>query len=102
MTTLPNRTDPSFEMYYDGVDASRFGLGGASRRTALSGVLMDFTDDEVVSTSSLLKVPNPANSSIFATHGTDAMTHSIRVKSAAGTSYFIMCTSTATNRGGTS
>ncbi len=102
MTALPRRTDPSFAMYYDGIEASRFGLGGKSRRTALSGVLMSFTDSEVASTSSLLRVPNPSNSTIFAAHGTDAMTHSIRIKSAAGTSYFLMVTATATNRGGAS
>jgi len=42
----------------------------------------------------------PANGSIFATHDTDitGMTHSIRIIDSAGTAYYVVCTTTATNR----
>jgi len=42
----------------------------------------------------------PSNSTVFATHTTQTMTHSIRIIDSAGTPYFIMCTNAATNRGG--
>lgn len=46
----------------------------------------------------LLNIPAPANGSIFATHTTQTMTHSIRIISG-GTNYYIMCTTATTNRG---
>ena len=45
-------------------------------------------------------IPAASNSTIFATHTTQAMSHSIRIVDAAGTPYYIMCTNAATNRGG--
>jgi hypothetical protein len=44
------------------------------------------------------EIPTASNGTLFAAHVTDAMSHSIRIKSAAGTTYYIMCTATATNR----
>lgn len=50
--------------------------------------------------SNLLRLPSaPSNGTIFATHTTDAMTHSIRIIDSAGTAYYVMCTTTADNRG---
>lgn len=46
----------------------------------------------------LLEIPAASNGTIFAAHGTDAMTHSIRIRNASGTAYYIMCTATGTNR----
>jgi hypothetical protein len=43
-----------------------------------------------------------SNSTIFATHTTQTMTHSIRIIDDDGTPYFIMCCDAATNRGGAS
>lgn len=48
--------------------------------------------------ANLMNVPNAANGTIFAAHGTDAMTHSLQILSADGTPYWIMCTSTDANR----
>lgn len=96
---LPSRNSPTIEMYYDGIDASRFGVGSKAARTALGTALLRFTDAEVTAASArLLELPNVTNGSIFAAHTTQTMTHSIRFKTAAGTDYYIMCTNAATNR----
>lgn len=58
------------------------------------------TDSGAVALGRLLNIPAASNSTIFATHTTQTMTHSIRITDAAGTPYFIMCTNAATNRGG--
>jgi hypothetical protein len=51
--------------------------------------------------NNLMVLPSTAsNSTVFATHTTQAMSHSIRIIDSAGTPYFIMCASAATNRGG--
>jgi hypothetical protein len=47
-----------------------------------------------------LSVPNVASGGVLAAHTTDAVTHSIRIQSADGTNYYIMCTTTVTNRTG--
>lgn len=46
----------------------------------------------------LLQIPAASNGTIFAAHTTQAMSHSIRIRDAAGTAYYIMCTNAATNR----
>lgn len=48
----------------------------------------------------LFVTPDVASGGVLAVHITDAMTHSIRVKSADGTLYYIMATTTVTNRTG--
>lgn len=48
----------------------------------------------------LTVVPTVASGGVLAVHVTDAMTHSIRIKSAAGTNYYLMATTTITNRTG--
>lgn len=46
----------------------------------------------------LLQIPAASNGTIFAAHTTQTMTHSIRIRDAANTAYYIMCTNAATNR----
>ena len=46
----------------------------------------------------LLQIPEASNGTIFAAHTTQAMTHSIRIRDAAGTAYYVMVTNAATNR----
>jgi hypothetical protein len=72
----------------------------ASAVTPPSGscFFMRFTNSGSVAIPDLAQVPTASNGTIFAAHGTDAMTHSLRIRSAAGTVYYIMCTATATNR----
>lgn len=48
--------------------------------------------------ANLMMIPAPVNGSIFAAHTTQTMTQSIRILSAAGTAYYVMCTDAATNR----
>jgi hypothetical protein len=57
-----------------------------------------FTNSDSVLVSNLLNIPNAANGSIFAAHITQTMTHSIRIRSADGTAYYVMVTNAATNR----
>jgi hypothetical protein len=56
-------------------------------------------DTSTTKIGNLMNIPVPSNGTIFATHTTQVMSHSIRIVSAAGTSYYVMCTDTATNRG---
>lgn len=46
----------------------------------------------------LLQIPAASNGTIFAAHTTQTMTHSIRIRDANGTAYYVMCTNAATNR----
>lgn len=46
------------------------------------------------------QVPTVASGGVLAIHITDAMTHSIRIRSVAGTLYYLMATTTVTNRTG--
>lgn len=58
-----------------------------------------FTNSGSVSLSNLFVLPSaPSNGTIFAAHVTDAMTHSIRVIGPTGTAYYLMATTTVTNR----
>jgi hypothetical protein len=64
-----------------------------------SHAFMRFTNSGAVALSNLFEVPNASNGTIFATHTTQAMTHSLKIISANGTAYYVMCTNAATNRG---
>lgn len=75
---------------------SNFGTGNTVPSTA---AFIRITDLTAVKMPALLNVPAAANGTIFATHVTDAMSHSIRCVTAAGTVFYIMCTTTASNRG---
>jgi hypothetical protein len=102
-------------------NAARFTLGAAAESRSLTGTLaavqldsdlgagntppataafLRVTDTGAVKLGKLLNIPAPSNSTIFATHTTQTMTHSIRIVDENGTPYFIMCTNAATNRGG--
>lgn len=60
-----------------------------------------FSDVGTTVLNNLMVLPSTAsNSTVFATHTTQAMSHSIRIIDSAGTPYYIMCASAATNRGG--
>lgn len=59
---------------------------------------MRVTNSGVGKWANLLEIPAAANGTMFAAHTTQTMTHSIRIKDAAGTSYYVMCCSAATNR----
>lgn len=101
-------------------NAGRFTLGAAAASRTLSGALSSLqldsdvgtgntlptihgflrvTDSGAVRLSNLAVVPAAANGTLFATHTTQAMTHSLRIIDAAGTAFYIMCTNAATNRG---
>lgn len=53
-----------------------------------------------VAVKKLLKLPTVASGGMLAAHVTDAMTHSIRCVDDAGTVFYIMATTTASNRTG--
>lgn len=58
------------------------------------------TDSGSVRVNNLFNLPVAANSTLVATHTTDAMTHSVKCVLANGTAVYLMATTTATNRGG--
>ncbi len=58
-----------------------------------------FVDVGTVRMSNLAVIPVASNGTVFATHTTQGMTHSIRIVDENGTAYYIMCTNAATNRG---
>ena len=57
-------------------------------------------DTGAVAIKKLLRLPTVASGGLLAAHTTDAMTHSIRCVDDAGTVFYIMATTTATNRTG--
>lgn len=72
---------------------------GANNTMPAAHSYIRFSVTGSVALDNLLQLPSaPANGSIFAAHVTDAMSHSIRVIDSAGTAYYIMCTTTVTNR----
>ena len=58
------------------------------------------SDTGAVRINQLFNLPVAANSTLVATHTTDAITHSVRCVLANGTVVYLMATTTATNRGG--
>ncbi len=73
---------------------------GANNTVPATVAFIHVTDTGSVKIGHLLRLPAPSNSTIYATHTTQAMTHSIRIVADDGTPYYIMCTDAATNRGG--
>ena len=59
-----------------------------------------FVNLGVKKSNALFRVPDVAaeTAGLFCAHVTDAMTHSLRIVSESGTAYYIMCTTTVTNR----
>lgn len=63
-----------------------------------SAAAIRVTDSGTKVWDNLMVVPNAVTDGMFAEHQTDAMTHSLRCRTAAGTEFFVMCTTTETNR----
>ena len=57
-------------------------------------------DDGAVALKKLFRLPTVASAGLLAAHTTDAISHSIRCVDAAGTVFYIMCTTTSSNRTG--
>src|SRR3972149_6892258 len=70
---------------------------GANNTLPGANSFIRFADNGAVRITNLMDIPAPANGTVFATHTTEAMTHSIRVIAAGSTPYYIMCTNAATN-----
>ena len=73
---------------------------GASNTMPAIHAFIGFTNSGSVALSNLFCVPNVASGGILAAHVTDAVTHSIRIISADGTKYYLMATTTVSNRTG--
>lgn len=73
---------------------------GASNTVPASTAFISVTNTGSVPIGKLFRLPTVASAGILAAHITDAMTHSIRCIDAAGTVFYIMATTTATNRTG--
>ena len=71
---------------------------GTGNTMPTNHAFIGFTNTGAVALSNLFQIPNASNGTIFAAHTTQTMSHSIRIISANGTAYYIMCTATATNR----
>ncbi len=71
---------------------------GANNTMPTNHSFIRFSDAGSVRVSNLFQIPDASNGTIFAAHTTQAMSHSIRIISASGTAYYIMCASAATNR----
>jgi hypothetical protein len=65
-----------------------------------SHAFIRFTNTGAVSLSRLLEVPDVASGGLLAAHVTDGVSHSIRIRSADGTLYYLMATTTTSNRTG--
>ena len=58
------------------------------------------TDTNTKKWAKLLRLPTVASAGLLAAHTTDAISHSIRCVDEAGTVFYIMCTTTSSNRTG--
>lgn len=65
-----------------------------------TGVLISPTAVSALAGDKLTSVPNVASGGVLAAHVTQVMSHSIRIKSADGTLYYVMVTNVVTNRTG--
>jgi len=73
-------------------------IGTGNTLPAASHSFIRVTNSGAVALSHLLQIPAASNGTMFAAHTTQAMTHSIKIIDEAGTAYYIMCASAATNR----
>jgi hypothetical protein len=73
---------------------------GASNTVPATSAFLRFTNTGAVALNNLLNVPVVASGGMLAAHVTDAVTHSIRIISADGTKYYLMATTTVSNRTG--
>jgi len=65
-----------------------------------SAACIRVTDTNTKKWTKFLKLPTVASAGLLAAHITDAISHSIRCEDAAGTVFYIMCTTDASNRTG--
>lgn len=63
-----------------------------------SWAFMRVTDSGATGLKTLLNVPAASAGGLLATHTTDAMTHSVKCITSGGTVFYLMATTTATNR----
>lgn len=73
---------------------------GANNTVSATTAFCKVTNTGSVTIGKLFNLPTVASAGLLAAHVTDAMSHSIRCVDAAGTVFYIMCTTTATNRTG--
>lgn len=73
---------------------------GANNTVHASNAFIRVTDTGSVALKKLFRLPTVASAGLLAAHVTDAMTHSIRCVDDAGTVFYIMCTTTSSNRTG--
>lgn len=59
---------------------------------------MRLTNSGSVAIGKFMETPNASDGTIFAAHGTDAMTHSLKCETAGGTAFYVMCTTESGNR----
>lgn len=71
---------------------------GAGNTMPSTHAFARITNSGSVALSNLFIVPNAANGTLLAAHTTQTMTHSMKMISADGTAYYIMCCDAATNR----
>lgn len=71
---------------------------GANNTLPASHAFIRVANNGSVAMTNLFALPAAANDSVLATHTTDAMTHSVKIVGGS-TVYYLMATSTATNRG---
>lgn len=65
-----------------------------------NNAFLRLSDTGAVALGKFLRTPAVASAGLLAVHVTDAMTHSIRCVDEAGTVFYIMCTTTSSNRTG--
>ena len=73
---------------------------GANNTVHANVAFMRLTNSGAVNIEKFLRTPNAASAGLLATHTTDAMTHSLRCVSDDGTVFYIMATTTSSNRTG--
>jgi hypothetical protein len=71
---------------------------GANNTMPASSSFIRIADNGSVKINHLFELPTIGNGLLIAAHVTDAMTHSIKCRDAAGTVFYIMATTTSTNR----
>jgi len=73
---------------------------GANNTPHAKNAFMRVVDDGSVALGKLFRLPTVASAGLLAAHTTDAITHSIRCVDEAGTVFYVMCTTTSSNRTG--
>jgi len=73
---------------------------GANNTVHANNAFLRLSDTGSVPLQKFLRTPAVASAGLLAAHITDALTHSIRCVDEAGTVFYIMCTTTASNRTG--